>query len=588
LEILRKILGALQTGAIKIVLQPSKRPQFIGSKNEMLNIDFAPIDLLQLKIILGILQGKNGPAEPPGKEIWTGRIALSATSNASVLAGPAGRFFIAIYLSPDGDAFFNADRQSHMQAKSSPDRPPAPAPGQQPSPPAKAAATAAPAKPAANAPAKPAAQKRIQQQPFVLAQKNSDIASLLKHYEANPLRRQDESLEIPWTRDLSAEIERTSEYPIDAVLADMVSKRASDVHLTMTEPIVYRIDGELERQGKAPITPEAMRAFLDPILPPANRKELKETNDTDFAYEVPNLGRFRFNCFRERLGVCAVVRHIPSKILTAEQLNLPRAVIELCNLPKGLVLVTGPTGSGKSTTLAAMLDYINRNRHEHILTIEDPVEFVHPQLNCLVNQREVHKHTRSFARALKAALREDPDIVLIGEMRDLETIAIAIETAETGHLVFGTLHTNTAISTVDRIIDQFPADRQNQIRTMLASSLRGVISQTLVKKKGSGRVAALEILITDDALSAMIREGKNHMIANHMQTSKAKGNILMNESLVKHVSAGTIELDAAFLKAPDKKGFIQTAKSAGVRVDSIEAALTAMANQAMQGGNQKP
>jgi twitching motility protein PilT len=584
LEILRKILGTLQSGAVKIVLQPSKRPQFIGSKNEMLNIDFAPIDLLQLKIILGILQGKNGPAEPPGKENWTGRIALSSTSNASVLAGPAGRFFIAIYLSPDGDAFFNADRQSPLQAKS-----PSPAAlAQQPSPPAKPAAPAAPAKPAVAAPPKPTAPKRIQQQPFVLAQKNSDIASLLKHYEANPLRRHDESLEIPWTRDLSAEIERLGEYPIDAVLTDMVSKRASDVHLTMTEPVVYRIDGELERQGKTPITPEAMRAFLDPILPPANRKELKETNDTDFAYEVPNLGRFRFNCFRERQGVCAVVRHIPSKILTAEQLNLPRAVIELCNLPKGLVLVTGPTGSGKSTTLAAMLDYINRNRHEHILTIEDPVEFVHPQLNCLVNQREIHKHTKSFARALKAALREDPDVVLIGEMRDLETIAIAIETAETGHLVFGTLHTNTAISTVDRIIDQFPADRQNQIRTMLASSLRGVISQTLVKKKGSGRVAALEILITDDALSAMIREGKNHMIANHMQTSKAKGNILMNESLVKHVSAGTIELDAAFLKAPDKKGFITTAKSSGVRVDSLEAAMTAMANQAMQGGNQKP
>lgn len=579
MEILRKILGTLQSGAVKIVLQPGQRPQVIGPKNEMLNIDFAPIDLQQLKVILGVLQGKSGPAEPPGKELWTGRVAMSPTTNASILIGPAGRFFIAIYLSPEGDAFFNADRQSYSQAKVPPERL-APAPQIQQLNPS--------AKPAGLPPSKVTGAQKNQPRSFVLAQKNADLSAVIKHYESNPIRRQDDGQEIPWTRDLSAEIERTGENPIDAVLSEMVRKRASDVHLTMSEPIVYRIDGELERQGKTPITAEAMRAFLDPILPPANRREFIETNDTDFAYEVPNLGRFRFNCFRERMGVCAVIRHIPSKILTAEQLNLPRAVLELCNLPKGLVLVTGPTGSGKSTTLAAMLDYINRNRHEHILTIEDPVEFVHPQMNCLVNQREVHKHTRSFARALKAALREDPDIVLIGEMRDLETIAIAIETAETGHLVFGTLHTNTAISTVDRIIDQFPAERQNQIRTMLASSLRGVISQTLVKKKGSGRVAALEILITDDALAAMIREGKNHMIANHMQTTKAKGNILMNESLVKHVSAGTVELDAAFLKAPDKRGFITTAKSAGVRVDAIEAAMTAMANQAMKGEGQKP
>jgi twitching motility protein PilT len=339
----------------------------------------------------------------------------------------------------------------------------------------------------------------------------------------------------------------------------------------MGEPVVFRIDGEIVRQGGAPLDAQTMQMLLEPIMPPANRQEFIETSDTDFAYEVPGVGRFRFNMFRERMGVCAVARHIPSKILTAEQLSLPKAVIDFCGLPKGLVLVTGPTGSGKSTTLAAMLDYINRNRHEHILTIEDPVEFVHPQQHCLVNQREVHKHTKSFSRALKAALREDPDIVLIGEMRDLETIAIAIETAETGHLVFGTLHTNTAISTVDRIVDQFPADRQNQIRTMLASSLKGVVSQLLLKKKGGGRVAALEILVSDDAVANMIREGKNHHITSHMQTTKAKGNVLMNESLIKHVVSGEVELETAYAKAPDKKSFLAYGRSANLKVEGLEA-----------------
>lgn len=550
MDILRKILGTLQSGVVKIVLLPGKRPQFLGPNSEPLSLDFAALDLVQLKGILGTLQGKSVPAEPAAREPWIGRISLGQARHAAVLVGPASQFFIAVYLSPESDASFHADRQLLMtaaaQERSQSLKPPP-------------------------LPEDPGTQGQSGRPAFVLAQKTADVSALIKHYESHPLRSQDEGHGIAWTRDLSSEIDRQGEFPIDAMLNAMVKKRASDVHLKMTEPIVFRIDGDLERQGQTPISEQAMRAFLDPILPAANRKELMETNDTDFAYEVPGLGRFRVNCFRERVGVCAVIRHIPSKILTAEELHLPPAVIELCNLSKGLVLVTGPTGSGKSTTLAGMLDYINRHRHDHILTIEDPIEFVHPQLKCLVTQREVHKHTRSFARALKAALREDPDVVLIGEMRDLETIAIAIETAETGHLVFGTLHTNTAISTVDRIIDQFPADRQNQIRTMLASSLRGVISQTLVKKKSGGRVAGLEILITDDALSTMIREGKNHMIANHMQTSKAKGNLLMNESLVKHVVAGLVDLEAAYLKAPDKKGFVLTAKSAGLRLEGLEA-----------------
>lgn len=352
---------------------------------------------------------------------------------------------------------------------------------------------------------------------------------------------------------------------VDAVLADMVKRRASDVHMTGGEILCMRVDGEIERIGEEPLDPQMMEAYLAPIIPARNLKELVEGSDTDFAYDLRGVGRFRVNVFRDKNGIGAVMRHIPSTILTAEKLGLAPAILRFCGLTKGLVLVTGPTGSGKSTTLAGMIDLINKTRSDHILTIEDPIEFVHPQQKCLVNQREVHKHTKSFARALKAALREDPDIILIGEMRDLETIAIAIETAETGHLVFGTLHTTTAVSTVDRIIDQFPADRQAQIRTMLASSLKGVVAQTLLKKKGGGRVAAHEILVVSDPVSAMIREGKNHMIPNHMQTQKADGNQLLNEALSKLVKDGMVEPDDAMRKAVDKGTLADIFKRAGIK-----------------------
>lgn len=359
--------------------------------------------------------------------------------------------------------------------------------------------------------------------------------------------------------------------PIDTLLQEMVKLKASDMHLTIGQPVIFRVSGDITRMSEEFISPEMMQRFLMPTLPPRNRAEFSKINDTDYAYELRGVGRFRVNVFRDRNGVGAVMRHIPSQILTAEQLNLPQAITKLCTLNKGLVLVTGPTGSGKSTTLAAMLDLINKTRKEHILTIEDPIEFVHPQQKCLVNQREVHKHTGSFARALKAALREDPDIVLIGEMRDLETIAIAIETAETGHLVFGTLHTTTAMSTVDRIIDQFPADRQAQIRTMLASSLRGVVAQTLLKKKGGGRVAAHEILISNDAVSAMIREGKIQHLANHMMTQKAEGNQLLNDALLKLVQDGVVDPQDAFFKAVDKNSFVASAKQRGITIKLNEA-----------------
>jgi len=250
-----------------------------------------------------------------------------------------------------------------------------------------------------------------------------------------------------------------------------------------------------------------------------------------------------------------VFRIIPAKMTTAEQLGLSPAILGLCDLSKGLVVVTGPTGSGKSTTLCGMVNYINTRREDHIITIEDPIEFVHDNYKCLVNQREVHNHTESFKDALRAALREDPDILLVGEMRDLETISIAIETAETGHLVFGTLHTTTAASTVDRIIDQFPADRQQQIRVMLSESLKGVIAQTLLPKKGGGRVAALEVLIVTPAISNLIREGKTFQIPSAMQTGRTHGMVMLNDSLFEHVQNGTVEPLDAYIRAVDKPGF---------------------------------
>src|SRR6476661_803678 len=308
--------------------------------------------------------------------------------------------------------------------------------------------------------------------------------------------------------------------PIDALFRAMCDLRASDLHLSVGSPPVVRKDGRMQplTEGAPPLTPDSILSLLMPVLPATNKKEFHDRHDTDFAYELPGTARFRGNAFMDRRGPGAVFRVIPANILTAEQLGLSQHILNLCHLTKGLVLVTGPTGSGKSTTLCAMVDYINRNRDDHIITIEDPIEFVHENKKCLINQREVRTHTGSFKDALRAALREDPDIILVGEMRDLETIAIAIEMAETGHLVFGTLHTSSAVGTVDRIVDQFPADRQSQIRVMLAESLKGVISQVLCKKIGGGRVAAREILLTNPAISNLIRESKVFQINSVLQT----------------------------------------------------------------------
>jgi twitching motility protein PilT len=269
---------------------------------------------------------------------------------------------------------------------------------------------------------------------------------------------------------------------IDALFKRMVEVGASDLHMTSGCKPQLRLHGDMVPIDECTvIRPEQMKQILYEVTPSVNRQEFEDSNDTDFAYQLEGVARFRSNLFMDHRGPGAVFRVIPEEILTAEQLKLPKAIMDFCYLSKGLVVVTGPTGSGKSTTLAAMVDHINKNRSDHIITIEDPIEFVHKDKRCLINQRQVGGHTKSFKRALKAALREDPDIVLVGEMRDLETIEIAIETAETGHLVFGTLHTTTAATTVDRIIDQFSADRQSQIRTMLSSSLKGVVAQTLCK-----------------------------------------------------------------------------------------------------------
>ena len=341
--------------------------------------------------------------------------------------------------------------------------------------------------------------------------------------------------------------------------------KASDLHLSAGNHPVMRVHGEIHfAKEREVLTSSDINSIVHEIMNDKARQDFSELRDADFAYEIPGIARFRVNVFEDRNGVGAVLRQIPVDILTVEKLGLPKACMDLCWLSKGLVVVTGPTGSGKSTTLAAMIDYINKNRSDHIITIEDPVEFVHKNIKCLVNQREVGQNTKSFKAALRAALREDPDIVLVGEMRDLETIAIAIETAETGHLVFGTLHTTTAISTVDRIIDQFPTDRQAQIRVMLSESLKGVVAQVLCKKIGGGRVAAHEILLGNSAVTNLIRDGKTFQMASVMQTSKNAGMVTMNDALMALVQNKQIEPKEAWLKAVDKASLLSMFKNANL------------------------
>lgn len=353
---------------------------------------------------------------------------------------------------------------------------------------------------------------------------------------------------------------------MEGLLREMVERGASDIHLCCSQHPVFRIDGHVEPDRDKPVMDsEHLYRMLFSITPQRNRDEFLSAHDTDFAYAIEGVSRYRVNLFFDRHGPGAVVRAIPDEIIPAEKLGLTPEVMELASLNKGLVLVTGPTGSGKSTTLAGIVDRVNATRQDHIITIEDPVEFVHPHKKCLVNQREVGVHTNSFKSALRAALREDPDVILVGELRDLETVEIAIETAETGHLVFGTLHTTTAASTVDRIIDQFPADRQAQIRVMLSESLRAVISQTLLRKKGGGRVAASEILLATSSISNLIREGKTFQIESQMQTGKKFGMRTLNDHLLQLVQEGMVEPADAYLKAIDKSALKELFDRNGVQ-----------------------
>ncbi len=343
---------------------------------------------------------------------------------------------------------------------------------------------------------------------------------------------------------------------IDAFFQLMNEQGASDLHLVAGQQPVLRIRGEMERVKYNVLDNDELRAMLYEIAPEHKIKQFEETGDIDFAYEIPGLARYRANFFQQKYGVGAVFREIPTKILTCAQLGLPAVVSKLASLPRGLVLVTGPTGSGKSTTLAAIIDEANRTKKDHIITIEDPIEFVHQSQSCVVNHREVGLHTKSFSAALRGALREDPDIILVGEMRDIETISLAVEAASTGHLVFGTLHTMNAAKTVDRIIEVFPANEQGQIRSNLADGIRAVVSQVLFKRADKkGRVAALEILIANSAVRNLIRESKTFQIPSMIQTGKKFGMQMLDDAIQDLLQRGLITPDDAYLKCNDKQRF---------------------------------
>ncbi|MBF0293280.1 MAG: type IV pilus twitching motility protein PilT [Nitrospinae bacterium] len=348
---------------------------------------------------------------------------------------------------------------------------------------------------------------------------------------------------------------------IDAFFKLMAEQGASDLHMVSGQQPVLRIHGEMERVKYKTLESEELKAMLYEICPEEKVKHFEETGDLDFGYEIPGLARYRANFFMQKYGIAAVFRQIPSEILTADQLGLPPIFKKMATLNKGLVLVTGPTGSGKSTTLAAIVDQSNKVRKDHILTVEDPIEFVHRSQGCIVNHREVGTHTKSFAAALRGALREDPDIILVGEMRDLETIALALEAASTGHLVFGTLHTQSAAKTVDRVIDVFPANQQGQIRTTLSESLKAVVAQNLFKRVDKkGRCAALEILIVTPAVSNLIRESKTFQIPSAIQTGKKFGMQSLDDAILDLLQQGKIGADDAYAKCIEKQRFVQFLK----------------------------
>ena len=342
---------------------------------------------------------------------------------------------------------------------------------------------------------------------------------------------------------------------IDELLAFGVKHNASDLHLSAGLPPMLRVDGDVRRINLPPMDHKEVHGMIYDIMNDRQRKEYEENLETDFSFAIPGLARFRVNAFNQNRGAGAVFRTIPDQIKSLEELNCPNSFKELINVPRGLILVTGPTGSGKSTTLAAMINHINENDYGHVLTVEDPIEFVHESKKCLVNQREVHRDMHSFAAALRSALREDPDIILVGEMRDLETIRLALTAAETGHLVFGTLHTSSAAKTIDRIIDVFPAGEKSLVRSMLSESLRAVISQTLLKKLGGGRIAAHEVMVGTPAIRNLIREDKVAQMYSSIQTGAAYGMQTLDQCLLELVKRGQVARDEAMLRAQSKAEF---------------------------------
>lgn len=345
---------------------------------------------------------------------------------------------------------------------------------------------------------------------------------------------------------------------IDALFKMMKQQGASDLHISSGSPPLFRLNGEMEKLNFPALNNDQAKALLFEILSEEQRADFEDRRDLDFAYELQGVARFRGNVMDTYRGIGGVFRMIPSKILSADELKLPPGIRKLTQLKKGLVLVTGPTGSGKSTTLAAMIDLINSTRKEHILTLEDPLEFIHPNKESLINQRQIGQHSQSFTSALRAALREDPDVILVGEMRDLETISLAMTAAETGHLVYGTLHTNSAPKTIDRIIDVFPKDSQEQVRTMLGESLKGVVCQQLLRTAdGKGRIAAHEILIANAAVANLIREGKTFQIPSILQTGRGDGMQMMDQCLMELLKAKTVTPDEAYRCAVEKRTFEQ-------------------------------
>jgi len=342
---------------------------------------------------------------------------------------------------------------------------------------------------------------------------------------------------------------------IAQLLAFTVKNGASDLHLSAGLPPMIRVDGDVRRINVDPMDHELVHGMVYDIMNDKQRKAYEEYYETDFSFEIPGLARFRVNAFNHNRGAGAVFRTIPSKILSLEDLKAPKIFEEISDTPRGIVLVTGPTGSGKSTTLAGMINFVNENHYGHVLTIEDPIEFVHESKKCLINQREVHRDTLGFSEALRSALREDPDVILVGEMRDLETIRLALSAAETGHLVFGTLHTSSAAKTIDRIVDVFPAAEKEMVRSMLSESLRAVISQTLMKKIGGGRVAAHEIMLGTPAIRNLIRENKIAQMYSAIQTGQSLGMQTLDQNLQEMLNKGLISKDEAMKKAANKDAF---------------------------------